>query len=205
MSETTAGFAQDPHLLALLESFPMGVIAMDGEGRLRASNSASRELLGSWEDVNVFDGGFGDAVRCLHAVLEPEGCGHSAACASCAVFQSARGAVGGDTVHQREARVRVHRDGTVVEKVLLVSAAPFRAAGFEADIRALVVLQDVTELHRLRGLLSICAGCKRIQRDDEAWEELERFIESRSHAMFSHGLCPECVRERHPQLQAVGT
>jgi hypothetical protein len=108
-------------------------------------------------------------------------------------------------VHQREARVRVNRDGAVVEKVVLVSAAPFTTGGVETDIRALVVLQDVTELHRLRGLISLCAGCKRVQGDDEAWEELEHFVESRSHALFSHGLCPRCVRERYPEIQAVGT
>jgi hypothetical protein len=66
------------------------------------------------------------------------------------------------------------------------------------------VFQDVTDLHRLRGLISICAGCKRIQRDDKAWEQLERFIEAHSHAMFSHGLCPECVGELYPQYSAVG-
>ena len=87
---------------------------------------------------------------------------------------------------------------------VLRSAAPFQANGVETGIRALVVLQDVTDLHRLRGLLSICAACKRIQRDDEAWEELERFIESHSHAMFSHGLCPDCVSELYPQYRAVG-
>ena len=204
MSEKTASFAPDPYLRALLESLPMGVIAMDGEGRLRATNSAMRELMGAGEEGSALDGGFGDAVRCINAVLEPEGCGHSAACASCVFFQTARETAAGGTVHQREARVRVRRGATVEEKVLLVSAAPFRAEGVETDIRALVVLQDVTDLHRLRGLISICAGCKRVQRNDKAWEDLEGFIESRSYASFSHGICPECVHERYPQLKAVG-
>jgi hypothetical protein len=107
-------------------------------------------------------------------------------------------------VRQREARVRVRRGRTIEEKVFLVSAAPFEAEGVETDIRALVILQDVTDLDRLRGLLSICAACKRIQRDGEAWEELERFIETHSHAMFSHGICPDCVSELYPQYSAVG-
>jgi hypothetical protein len=182
----------------------MGVIAVDGEGRLRASNSAMRELLGADEDRGALGVGFGDAVRCINAVRRPEGCGRSAACASCVFSESAREAVDGDTVQQREARVRVQRGRNVVEKVFLVSAAPFKAEGVETDIRALVILQDVTDLHRLRGLLSICAACKRIQRDDKAWEELERFIESHSHAMFSHGLCPDCVSELYPQYRAAG-
>jgi hypothetical protein len=120
-------------------------------------------------------------------------------------FQSAREAADGETVSQREARLRVRRGETVVEKVVLVSAAPFTDAGFESDIRALVFLEDVTDLHRLRGLICICAACKRIQRDDRAWEELERFIESHSEALFSHALCPDCVHELYPQHQAVRT
>lgn len=205
MSETRAGFARDTQLLALFESFPMGVIAMDGEGCLRASNSASRELLGSGEDASVLAASFGGAVRCVGAVSEAEGCGHSEVCASCVVFQLARVAAEGDTVRQREARVRVRRGETVEDRVVLVSAAPFRAAGFDTDIRALVFLEDVTDLHRLRGLISICAACKRIQGDDRAWEDLEHFIESHSQAMFSHALCPDCVGELYPQHQAVGT
>lgn len=204
MNETKANFSQDPHFVALLESFPMGVLAMDGDGHLRASNSAVSELMGAGEELSTLDGGFGDAVRCVNAALHPEGCGHSAACASCAVFQAAHGAARGEPIKQREARVRVHRGGTVVEKVFLVSAAPFRARGVEADIRTLVVLQDVTDLHRLWGLISICAACKRVRGDDKVWEELERFIESHSYAMFTHGLCPDCVSERYPQYKAVG-
>jgi len=60
MSEKTASFAPDPYLRALLESLPMGVIAMDGEGRLRATNSAMRELMGAGEEGSALDGGFGD-------------------------------------------------------------------------------------------------------------------------------------------------
>jgi hypothetical protein len=163
-----------------------------------------RELVGADEDVGALGGGFGDAVRCINAVLAPEGCGRSTACASCLFFQSAREAADGGMVHQRETRIRIQRGRTVLEKVFLVSAAPFQAGGVETDIRALVVLQDVTDLHRLRGLLSICSACKRIQGDEKAWEELECFIESHSHAMFSHGLCPDCVSELYPQYRAVG-
>ncbi len=74
-----ANFAQAPYLVALLESFPMGVIAADGEGHLRAANSAMRELVRAGEDTEALGGGFGEAVRCINAVLGPEGCGRSTA------------------------------------------------------------------------------------------------------------------------------
>jgi len=45
----------------------------------------------------------------------------------------------------------------------------------------------------LRGLLPICAGCKKIRDDHGSWQQLEVYIRDHSEADFSHGLCPECV------------
>jgi hypothetical protein len=44
----------------------------------------------------------------------------------------------------------------------------------------------------LRGLLCICAWCKRIRDEAEAWESVEEYVQSRTHVSFSHGICPEC-------------
>ncbi len=57
------------------------------------------------------------------------------------------------------------------------------------------------ELHALEGLLPICSYCKRIRNDQDQWSSLERYIERRSKAEFSHGICPECYRKYvEPQL-----
>src|SRR5712692_9660933 len=52
------------------------------------------------------------------------------------------------------------------------------------------------ELLALEGLLPICSYCKRMRDADGRWSSLERYIEQRSHAEFSHGVCPECY-EKH--------
>jgi hypothetical protein len=50
----------------------------------------------------------------------------------------------------------------------------------------------------LRGLLPICAKCKKIRepngdpRDPKAWTYLEKYISAHSDAEFTHGYCPEC-------------
>lgn len=51
------------------------------------------------------------------------------------------------------------------------------------------------ELHALEGLLPICSYCKRIRNDRNEWSSLEGYIEKRSNAEFSHGVCPECYRK----------
>lgn len=52
----------------------------------------------------------------------------------------------------------------------------------------------------LSGLLSICASCKKIRNEHGHWEALETYIRNRSAADFSHGLCPECLRQLYPQF-----
>lgn len=71
-----------------------------------------------------------------------------------------------------------------------------------------VVAIDVSEAHAarrkleaaldenriLRGMLSICAQCKRVRdTDDNQWKPVEAFVQSHSAAVFSHGLCPSCA------------
>ena len=56
-----------------------------------------------------------------------------------------------------------------------------------------LVEQKVSEIKVLEGILPICAGCKKIRDEDGLWNELEAFIDERSEAEFSHGICPDCV------------
>jgi PAS domain S-box-containing protein len=47
----------------------------------------------------------------------------------------------------------------------------------------------------LKGLLPICAHCKKIRDDQGYWRKVETYIEERSDAEFSHGICPECAKK----------
>ncbi len=48
------------------------------------------------------------------------------------------------------------------------------------------------ELKVLRGMLPICASCKRIRHGEDQWQNLEAYITDHSEATFTHSLCPEC-------------
>ena len=54
------------------------------------------------------------------------------------------------------------------------------------------------EIKQLRGILPICAKCKKIRNDKGYWEKIEVYIGEHSDAEFSHGLCPECAKELYP-------
>jgi PAS domain S-box-containing protein len=51
----------------------------------------------------------------------------------------------------------------------------------------------LADVKTLRGLLPICAWCKRIRMEDGGWNELESYVTTHSEASFSHSICPDCV------------
>jgi PAS domain S-box-containing protein len=60
-------------------------------------------------------------------------------------------------------------------------------------------LQEATSGGKtIRGLLAICATCKRIRTHQGDWEDVERFMERHSTAEFSHTICSACARQAHP-------
>lgn len=53
----------------------------------------------------------------------------------------------------------------------------------------------LSEVRTLKGLIPICANCKRIRDDQGFWDSVESYISSRSEAIFSHGICTSCGPE----------
>jgi len=53
----------------------------------------------------------------------------------------------------------------------------------------------------LRGLLPICAHCKKIRDDEGYWNQIEVYIRDHSDAKFSHSICPDCAEELYPDLE----
>ncbi|MBN2194590.1 MAG: GAF domain-containing protein [Polyangiaceae bacterium] len=53
--------------------------------------------------------------------------------------------------------------------------------------------RSIAEVKVLRGILPVCGHCKRIRDDAGYWRQLEDYISAHSEAVFSHGLCPQCL------------
>ena len=69
--------------------------------------------------------------------------------------------------------------------------------------RAVSELQTaLAEVKTLRGLLPICANCKKIRDTEGAWMQVESYIAQRSEAQFSHGICPECIQKLYPEYSS---
>lgn len=56
----------------------------------------------------------------------------------------------------------------------------------------------LSEVKVLRGLIPICASCKKIRNDGGFWQQLEEYLSEHSEAEFSHGLCQPCIKKLYP-------
>jgi DNA-binding response OmpR family regulator len=70
----------------------------------------------------------------------------------------------------------------------------------EADLRRSNddLQRALKEVKVLRGLIPICASCKKIRNDEGFWQYLEEYLSEHSEAEFSHGICQSCVKKLYP-------
>jgi PAS domain S-box-containing protein len=65
-------------------------------------------------------------------------------------------------------------------------------------VRALT--EALGNVKTLRGLLPICASCKKIRDDKGYWNQIEVYVRDHSQADFSHGICPDCLVKLYPEF-----
>jgi PAS domain S-box-containing protein len=61
--------------------------------------------------------------------------------------------------------------------------------------------EALANIKTLRGLVPICAHCKKIRDDKGYWQQVEVYVRDHSEAEFSHGLCPECIKTYFPNVK----
>jgi AmiR/NasT family two-component response regulator len=58
--------------------------------------------------------------------------------------------------------------------------------------------QAMDEIRTLKGMIPICASCKKIRDDEGYWQDVAVYIRDHSEAEFTHGICPDCARKLYP-------
>jgi DNA-binding response OmpR family regulator len=53
--------------------------------------------------------------------------------------------------------------------------------------------EALAHVNQLKGIIPICAQCKKIRDDQNYWQRVEKYIAKNVDARFTHGLCPECA------------
>ncbi len=62
----------------------------------------------------------------------------------------------------------------------------------------------LVEVKTLTGLLPICSSCKSIRDDHGYWNQVEAYIGDRSHATFTHSICPKCAQVLYRDFLPAG-
>lgn len=57
----------------------------------------------------------------------------------------------------------------------------------------------LAQVKTLRGIIPICAHCKKIRNDKGFWDQVEAYVAAHSEAAFSHGICPQCAVKHYPE------
>jgi PAS domain-containing protein len=194
MSSSPGPIKEDGLYHVILDAMPIPVFVVDEDVRIVDRNAAAVQL--SAEDPEfVLNRLCGTVLNCLHETETDEGCSHSPACGECVIRHSVTETFQGQAVSRHRVQVELTRRAEPREVHLLVTTAPFEYGG---RTLVLLILEDISELVTLRRIVPICAGCKKIRDDEEYWHQVEEYFSTHLGVMFTHGLCPDCVKKYFP-------
>jgi PAS domain-containing protein len=192
-------------LRATIESTIDGLLVVDHDGRLVVCNQRMADLWGlehGWFDSTPAETRIAGLAQ---QAQDPE-----AAAALARLFEE------GDSW---QVDTIMLKNGQILE----CCASPYRVNNEIAG--RLLVVEDETDRYRhdqtrerlvddlqealsrvktLSGLLPICASCKKIRDDSGYWRQIEVYISTHTEAEFSHGICPDCMRQIYPDYDESG-
>jgi len=68
----------------------------------------------------------------------------------------------------------------------------------ELSKRSIRLLDALTHMHNMEGILTTCAYCKEVRDTDGEWQHLEKYLSKITDISFSHGICDVCMKEHFP-------
>jgi PAS domain S-box-containing protein len=187
------------YLAAIVESSEDAIIGTSLDGTILSWNSGAQRLYGYTAAEAK-----GRSISMLSASSPPE------------EFLDVYEQIERGELIARYQTVRARKDGTPLDVSLTLS--PIKGAAgkvvgvsvIEHDISAtkreekerLKLIQELTDalagIRTLRGLLPICASCKKIRDDQGYWQKVESYLAEHTNAEFTHGLCPDCLTHLYP-------
>ena len=67
-----------------------------------------------------------------------------------------------------------------------------------------LLTEALENIKTLKGLLPICAWCKKIRDDKGYWSQVETYVSGHTGATFSHSMCPECKNREMGKINKNG-
>ncbi len=80
-----------------------------------------------------------------------------------------------------------HIEGGTVHGFVAHVAEVTKLKQVEAELR-----EAIAQVRTLRGLIPLCAWCRKLRNDRGAWQSLEQYLAEHTDASITHGICSEC-------------
>jgi len=137
-------------LSAIYANVPIAMVVVDRERRVREVNGAAAQFVGrpAEEMIGLRSG---EALRCLHSLADPKGCGFGPFCETCLVRHTVLDTFEtGTSYHGVETKLPFARGENVEERWLLIYTSLIKIAAKEM---VLVCLEDITDRKRAEEVL----------------------------------------------------
>jgi len=139
--------AGEATLTAIFQNAPVAMLLLDRDRRVHRMNRAAEEVLGG-STGNVEGLAFGNAIRCVSALDNPDGCGSGPSCGQCLIRQTVNDTFDSGGEHRGvDVTITLQRDGKPVDTYLCISAAPIE---LPRKRQVLVCIEDITARKRAK-------------------------------------------------------
>lgn len=194
MKDRHSGSQRDAEFYkGILDAMPIPVFVVDRDIRIHDLNRTASDRFHLNKDM-IFRVRGGEVLHCLHSQDVPEGCGRGPHCRDCIIRNSVGRTVDGTSVSRQRMKLKTLDGDKKSELEVLITTN--RLPGNEELV--LLVIEDITELSTLKNIVPICMHCKRLRNDSQYWQQVEQYFEQQVGLLFSHGICPECIKEHFP-------
>jgi hypothetical protein len=184
----------------MLNEMPLDVMVANPEGRIEKINKAAEGYF-CISQANAYLRKGGEIFNCVNAFSE-FGCGLTPACSKCIIRRSVFQSLEGRMVTRNKGVLDVRRGNDIIRLTLLVTAAPME---YNSNLMAVVLIEDISLVTQLEGLLPICSSCHKIRDGNGQWVEMEKYIPRHSEAQFTHDYCPECEQQLYSSYKNPGS
>lgn len=96
-----------------------------------------------------------------------------------------------------------NEDGTLIALSMIQDISDRKLAEQKQELLIQELQDAMAKIKLLRGLLPMCAWCKKIRDDNGYWKKVETYIEEHSDVSVTHGICPDCLKENDPETYEV--
>ena len=69
--------------------------------------------------------------------------------------------------------------------------------------RSIRLLDALTHMHNMDGILTTCSYCKEVRDAEGEWQHLEKYLSKITDIRFSHGICDVCMEKHFPDVLEI--